>query len=167
MKNNLTYLSILAGGVAMVISGCAPQLARTPYGPEEVKWQNYVQKTYSNWAPPPTPAPDADNTNNASVEESTIEVVPEASKSDITDTGIQPEIQSISKVEPTAISNGANTTPGNTQSYVVKKGDTLWTISYKFYNSGNGWKKIQEANIDQLPTPDKLRTGMTLKIPAK
>ncbi len=51
------------------------------------------------------------------------------------------------------------------QSYVVKKGDTLFSISRKFYHSPSGWKKILEANKDELDSPAKLAPGMTLTIP--
>lgn len=49
--------------------------------------------------------------------------------------------------------------------YTVKKGDTLSSISNLFYKSGNKWKVIYEANKDQLSSPSGLRQGMTLTIP--
>lgn len=40
-------------------------------------------------------------------------------------------------------------------SYVVKKGDTLWDISKKFYGDSNKWRIIWEANKDMLTKRDK------------
>ncbi len=51
------------------------------------------------------------------------------------------------------------------QSYVVKKGDTLASISRKFYHSPSHWKKILDANSGNLESPTKLSPGMTLTIP--
>ncbi len=51
--------------------------------------------------------------------------------------------------------------------YVVRKGDTLSTIAAKpeVYGHGSAWRRIYEANRDILKSPDKVRVGMTLKIP--
>ena len=57
--------------------------------------------------------------------------------------------------------------PSETEkTYTVKKGDTLNSISNAFYSSGSNWKKIYNANKDQLSTPNSLKEGMILKIPA-
>ena len=58
----------------------------------------------------------------------------------------------------------AKASAGN-QNYVVKRGDTLFSISRKFYHSPSHWKKILEANKGQLDSPTKLSPGMTLTIP--
>jgi nucleoid-associated protein YgaU len=52
------------------------------------------------------------------------------------------------------------------QTYKVEKGDNLWKISKRFYGSGKLWKRIYEANSDIIANPDKIKTGMQLKIPA-
>lgn len=49
--------------------------------------------------------------------------------------------------------------------YTVQKGDTLQKISTKFFGTTKKWKKIFNANQDILKSPDKVRPGMTLKIP--
>ena len=53
--------------------------------------------------------------------------------------------------------------PGRT--YVVREGDTLASISRKFYKSSGRWKKIQNANKSLIDDPAKLKPGMTLTIP--
>jgi nucleoid-associated protein YgaU len=47
--------------------------------------------------------------------------------------------------------------------YVALPGDSLSTIARKFYGDKGDWKTLQAAN--QLPDPNHLRAGDTLKIP--
>src|SRR3954467_12457642 len=51
------------------------------------------------------------------------------------------------------------------RTYVVREGDTLASISRKFYKSSGRWKKIRDANKSVLDDPAKLKPGMTLTIP--
>ena len=51
------------------------------------------------------------------------------------------------------------------RTYVVREGDTLASISRKFYKSSSRWKKIRDANKNVLDDPAKLKPGMTLTIP--
>ena len=56
-------------------------------------------------------------------------------------------------------------TPGKSRTYVVREGDTLASISRKFYKSPGRWKKIRDANRSVLDDPTKLKPGQTLTIP--
>jgi nucleoid-associated protein YgaU len=49
--------------------------------------------------------------------------------------------------------------------YEVVSGDNLSKIAKKFYGDANKYKKIFEANKDQLADPDKIKVGQKLKIP--
>lgn len=51
------------------------------------------------------------------------------------------------------------------RTYVVRKGDTLQSISKKFYNTTRNWRKIHEANKSTLKDPNKLTIGTKLVIP--
>lgn len=51
------------------------------------------------------------------------------------------------------------------RTYVVQSGDTLFSISRKFYDSPKRWKQILEANGKNIPNPKKLTVGETLIIP--
>jgi nucleoid-associated protein YgaU len=51
------------------------------------------------------------------------------------------------------------------QTYVVKPGDTLFSISRKFYKSAARWREIREANKDIVGTSGKLQPGQSLTIP--
>ncbi len=49
--------------------------------------------------------------------------------------------------------------------YEVAAGDNLSKIAKKFYGDANQYRKIFEANKDQLADPDKIKVGQKLKIP--
>lgn len=49
-----------------------------------------------------------------------------------------------SKVEQTTTQRPATTSA----TYIIKKGDSLWAISKKFYGTGTKWKTIYDANKD-------------------
>ena len=51
--------------------------------------------------------------------------------------------------------------------YVVQNGDSLWSIAAKpdIYGRASRWRRIYDANRDVLKAPDRLKAGMTLKIP--
>jgi LysM repeat protein len=49
--------------------------------------------------------------------------------------------------------------------YVVQPGDTLFSISRKFYKSPKRWKEILDANRKSIRDPKKLTVGQTLVIP--
>ena len=51
------------------------------------------------------------------------------------------------------------------RTYVVRDGDTLASISRKFYKSSGRWKKIRDANRHIVDDPGKLKAGQTLTIP--
>jgi tetratricopeptide (TPR) repeat protein len=51
------------------------------------------------------------------------------------------------------------------RTYVVREGDTLASISRKFYKSSQRWHQILEANKGSIHNPKKLTVGQTLVIP--
>jgi nucleoid-associated protein YgaU len=52
------------------------------------------------------------------------------------------------------------------ETYRVQPGDTLSSIAAKVYNDSRKWDKIYEANRNVLSSPQSLRQGQTLVIPA-
>ena len=60
----------------------------------------------------------------------------------------------------------AGTVSAPAGSYTVQKGDTLSKISKQFYGDANKYKKIFDANKDQLKDPDKIQPGQVLRIPS-
>ena len=59
---------------------------------------------------------------------------------------------------------GGKPAPGS-RTYLVQPGDTLASISRKFYNTKARAKDIQDANLNAVPDATKLRKGTTLIIP--
>lgn len=51
------------------------------------------------------------------------------------------------------------------RTYLVQSGDSLVSISRKFYQTTARWKDILDANQNQLSNPDELRPGQTIIIP--
>jgi LysM repeat protein len=61
---------------------------------------------------------------------------------------------------------GTNKKPARPpRTYVVREGDTLASISRKFYKSSGRWKQIRDANKNTVDDPGKLKAGQTLTIP--
>ena len=48
---------------------------------------------------------------------------------------------------------------------MVAKGDTLMSISLRYYGNRSRWREIFAANRDQLPSESSLQIGMELRIP--
>ena len=60
----------------------------------------------------------------------------------------------------------ANTPPVPAgRKHVVAKGDTLMSISLRYYGNRSRWREIFAANRDQLPSESSLQIGMELRIP--
>ena len=55
--------------------------------------------------------------------------------------------------------------PGSTKTYTVAKGDSLSKIAQRFYGDAQDWKRIYEANRDQIRDPDLIHPGQELRIP--
>jgi nucleoid-associated protein YgaU len=70
----------------------------------------------------------------------------------------------LSSAGATAAAAGA-TGPAKEESYVVKKGDTYWSIAQAKYGDGTMSKLIEAANKN-VPA-DRLAANVTIKIPAK
>ena len=52
-----------------------------------------------------------------------------------------------------------------TQEYTVKGGDTLSRLAERFYNSGDKWGRIYDANKDTVKNPNYIYIGQKLIIP--
>jgi tetratricopeptide (TPR) repeat protein len=59
----------------------------------------------------------------------------------------------------------ARNNDANSRTYVVQHGDTLASISRKFFKTSTRWKQILDANRDVIDNPKKLTAGQTLVIP--
>ncbi len=51
------------------------------------------------------------------------------------------------------------------QTYTVKSGDSLSKIAKQFYGDAQQWKRIHQANLDQIKDPNLIHPGQKLVIP--
>jgi nucleoid-associated protein YgaU len=75
----------------------------------------------------------------------------------------KPDFSNVQSGSSSTARSPATTT--DTRTYVVKKGDSLSKIAKELYGDANGWRKIYEANPDQIKDPDLIHPGQSLKIP--
>lgn len=79
----------------------------------------------------------------------------------------------LDQVAPPEIEMGEQSTPESWtrperfETYVVQKGDSLWSIAAKpeIYGKATRWRRIYDANRDVLRSPSSLKAGMSLRIP--
>jgi len=66
------------------------------------------------------------------------------------------------------VQSGSSTAPvpPPEQFYTVAAGDSLSKIAKRYYGDANQWRKIFEANQDQISNPDLIHPGQKLKIPS-
>ena len=64
------------------------------------------------------------------------------------------------------VAGGSGGGGAGSQTYTVKKGDTLSHIAQHHYGKASKWHAIFEANRDQLDNPDLIQPGQVLKLPA-
>jgi len=87
------------------------------------------------------------------------------------DTGLVNMIQVVQEAgrqissQPSGGQDLGPTVAGQRRTHLVKKGETLSGIAQKYYGKASEYKKIFEANRDQLTDPDKIREGQSLQIP--
>ena len=60
---------------------------------------------------------------------------------------------------------GAVSPPPTERTYTVVAGDTLWSISRKFYGDGKQWPRIWRANTDKIKDPNRIYVGQVFRIP--
>lgn len=72
----------------------------------------------------------------------------------------------ISPEENAKMVNIENKPPKTHKTYIVQKGDNLWSIALKFYNNGGYHKLIYEENKNAIgPDPNRLKSGTKLFLP--
>ncbi|HEY1478055.1 MAG TPA: LysM domain-containing protein [Chthoniobacterales bacterium] len=64
-----------------------------------------------------------------------------------------------------AVAEAEKAAKAKVRTYLVQSGDSLVSISRKFYQTTARWKDILDANQNQVANPDELRPGQTIIIP--
>jgi len=80
-----------------------------------------------------------------------------------------PQTNRDSKPDFSNVRSGSSSTAppglGAETTYVVSKGDTLSKIAERHYGDAGEWRKIFDANRDQIQDPDQIHPGQTLRLP--
>jgi nucleoid-associated protein YgaU len=80
------------------------------------------------------------------------------------------------KADFSNVQSGSSSVPDPTQAepvasagttYTVKSGDSLSAIAKREYGDAGQWRRIFEANRDQIKDPDLIHPGQELKIPPR
>ena len=149
---------VIIGGILLLGSfGCAPRLAQTQLGDEELRWQKQIKKSYPAWQPPQTTPPAVAGNIVPVINGNEADMVLETEMKTVTETE-QPLYTAPTSPQTPAI-------PVKTRSYTIKKGDTLSAISVKMYNTSNEVERIIGANRDIIKDKNRIHPGMTLVIP--
>ena len=168
-----------AGALALLASGCAPELDQTGLSPEEQRWAADIKANYGAWEVPesvPRSVRRDDISNqtvnavNAPVDAPAPAVAPVApvdapapAVAPVAPVAEPAPVKDSKAVAPVAAVD--NPAPAMPETYTVVKGDTLGAIARKFYGKASAWKRIQDANADLLKGKDLIRPGMKLQIP--
>jgi len=126
-----------------------------------------AEKLYLEQIPGRPLEPDAIGTTDQNSQIQKLRAENEKLKRDIS------ELTRINKVSEVPMSNSASTTGTKTTSssskssvtYMIKSGDTLTSISKKFYGTELRKTEIYNANKTKIKNPTKLQVGVTIEIP--
>ncbi|MBI2884903.1 MAG: LysM peptidoglycan-binding domain-containing protein [Candidatus Omnitrophica bacterium] len=165
MHRNARY--VVGGlGVAFIIAGCrtATQVVQEP----RVDLQNFEGNRGYLLGTPPAPAAPRKTTRQMVQTDIELPTRHRATPSASGSVGLQelaPPETDFAEVPAEFPSAPAPTDTYDT--YQVKHGDTLWSIAADpaIYGDAGNWRRIFDANRDQLRSADRLRAGMTLRIP--
>ena len=79
--------------------------------------------------------------------------------------GLYDEFYDTYSFETRASQNTAGTDAGTDTTYVVQKGDCLWSIAEKELGDGFRWKEIYELNRESIADPSLIYPGQELRMP--
>lgn len=147
----ILFTTALSLTVVLFFGCSSPELERTPYGQDELRWEGFIKSNYTGWNSPQSVPPSAMNEPLSSADIPALPPLPEF------DSGVMAPLPAQPSEQP----------KGAAESYTVSKGDTLWSISKKFYGQGGKWQIILDANRDRIPDPNKLKAGTVITIPPK
>ncbi len=74
------------------------------------------------------------------------------------------EVETPTEPPPATTAKPTGGTPGT---YMVKRGDTLYSLAKRFYGDGKLWTRIADANPDKVRDVTAIPVGAVLTIPPK
>lgn len=66
---------------------------------------------------------------------------------------------------PEKIASATTDSKASARTHVVQTGDTLYSLSRKYYGSSSRWKEIRQANRKSLDASGQLKVGQTVTVP--
>lgn len=122
-------------------------------------------KSYAS-AASKNPTPESMNDNvRLMVDSSKPENLPTQAPQGVPEVPIEAAISSEREAEPEPLIEEQIETIKTEKFYIVRKNDTLSSISQKYYGTAMKWPKIFEANRKSVPDANKLAIGTKLIIP--
>lgn len=89
----------------------------------------------------------------------------DSDKTDFSDVRGTVQSTAAARADFSDVQSQVGSTVDKATNYTVAAGDNLSKIARHCYGNANEWKKIFDANRDQLSDPDRIRPGQILKIP--
>lgn len=71
----------------------------------------------------------------------------------------------VGTAEPPPVTQPVETGHASARTHLVQKGDTLYSLSLRYYGSRSDWQKIYQANRHTMTSKDQLKIGQQLVIP--
>jgi nucleoid-associated protein YgaU len=69
-----------------------------------------------------------------------------------------------SGTDSSSVASRASSSSGQTEEYAIKEGDTLMRIAFEILGDPLKWKEIYEANREKLSNPNRISSGVVLKV---
>ena len=158
-------IRMLAGGLVMVaVAGCHAATRIVDYPRVDLDVNSGGNRGYLVGAPP---APSGPWKSERQMVETEVEVPAFSKRAGQAPGGMSEETSS----EGDMVEESAWNEPGASHeiigNYTVQSGDTLWSIaaSRGVYGDATKWRLLYDANRDVLKSPDRLKAGMSLRIP--
>jgi len=113
---------------------------------------------------------DCDRRLNLALKEGGLMTTAEAARLRNENESLRKKITDLQTARPTPTphapgTGGTDKMPPGARTHVVEKGETLASISFRYYRNRANASKIKDANFNQLGGKDMIKPGMTLIIP--
>lgn len=76
-----------------------------------------------------------------------------------------PEAINIPEIQISTDSSQLTPPSTSARTHTVQSGEGLWQIAEQYYQDGNRYLEIYQANTNQMKSPEDIRVGMELQIP--
>ena len=156
---------ILASGLMMVaVAGCHAATRIVDYPRVDLDVNSGGNRGYLVGAPPASSGPWKSERQTVETE---VEVPAFSKRAGQAPAGMNEGVLPEGDMAEESAWNQASASHEIIGNYTVQSGDTLWSIaaSRGVYGDATKWRLLYDANRDVLKSPDRLKAGMSLRIP--